>query len=220
MRKTIFRINETVWNYLENYKGGISNDTELIVGEIENKDEGLVCLNCGNRGDFRPIKIHGYRKINITVGEDGTLNFELDIGSLQKKTERIYEDDAFSIGRIGDATATFNSTQEMFTCMNCESPMVVPAEIALTACETKDCHGCPVCNNYQDYEEVIEECSSCVIAFEARKRKCDPCENINDITDEQCEGGMNCGTFFVRRYIYNVEMTDIFDMMIMEDLDD
>jgi hypothetical protein len=218
MRNTIFRVPQQVYDHMKAYESEILQNPHIsiVIDEVEQDEAGLVCLNCGNRGNSAPIEMTGYNKAKIEVTKDGELSMQLDSADVQKRYDKAL---TFSFwgGFAGfeNFDMISNASGEIFRCLNCKSPMIMLADMAIESCINRDCSGCFVCNNYDEHEDVLDMCSNCSVAEEMMKKDdFESGENQEKYLNEQC-ADMDCSTLFARQSIYNIKINDILTKMRM-----
>ena len=210
MRRITFKVPQEVYNHMKVSNSEMLNEPQynIKISEIKNNEDGLVCLNCGNRGDSAPIEMVGYSKAKIKFTKDGELDINIDTEISKKRYERALTFEYWGMGVFGPNSIT-NSSGELFRCLNCNSGLIILADLALESCRNRGCSGCFVCNNYDLYEDVLDLCAECNIATDVMvKDDWKAGEDSDKYLSELC-ADMDCPTLFARESVYNIKVNDI-----------
>lgn len=219
MRQMIFRVNQLVYDYLKKERNNVLHDDNFKImiddGPVGHKDEGLVCVGCGNRGDIRPFEIIGKRQTSVTIKSDGSLNISVDKQQHNKIINNIIEGDHWSYGSVGDERMLGNASKEFLYCTNCQSGMVMPAEIAMAKCDAGECSGCYICNEYEEPEDVLYRCAYCSILMRMMDEEPSDTESDDCVLSKWC-ADVECGNLFARESVYDFTLEDILIKMRKE----
>lgn len=171
----------------------------LITVSVEDSETGMVCMDCGSRGEHSPILITGHCRA-IVFSDTNGIRICIDLQHTKKKLRELASGN--QLEWIWDYTAVSSKCDMIARCGNCNGS-VISASLAISRCHDRGCGGCVICSDMEPYNIIITDCSACSLGCEAVKGEWTREMFFLACADEECP------TLFVRDSIYHITAWEI-----------